>query len=86
MTAREMFEKLGFELEDECVIDGVVHGLKYRYYYDYISFNYGEKIGAYWVAYFCDGGEEEPLCIDVEQTKACIQQMKELGWLDVEKD
>lgn len=83
MTAKEKFKELGYELVSEEIIDGMLHGLTYVQGYCFISFSYGEKTGRYWIAYYDDlDRDEEPVTLDMEETKAVIMQLKELGWLE----
>ena len=84
MTAKEMFEKLGYELytqpnpklieyRDDSHGDG-----------DYAFVQFYSMYKEFQVGYF-DGyetEEEQPFKISIELYQAITQQMKELGWIE----
>lgn len=75
-TAKEMFEELGFKIEE-------IHPyyISYRKYYDDC---YWEEI---WFArndktYYIEDNVGSIMYVDIKTYMAITQQMKELGWID----
>lgn len=72
MTAKKMFEKLGYKYEkrDNEILYSLDNG-------NYIIFFKDDKI-------ICTDGENnvQGIEMDMEELKATIKQCKELGWLD----
>lgn len=90
MTAREKFKELGYELVSESNMDCgngfVIYRLVYNQGYAFIEFIH-DKFTYEWGSYYDDlDRDQDPVTLDMEETKAVIMQLKELGWLDVEKD
>ena len=92
MTAKEMFEKLGYVLMTEEVQSKAkslyqIRDLS-RYmcysnnpkYWDYDGVIFDLKLKSFCVETRYDGGD----FVDVELYKAITQQMKELGWIENE--
>lgn len=68
MTAREMFEKLGYKYRKNDLV------IEYLYFDECIAFWINQrKFYAAW--------GNEPKDIDVDEFNAIQQQMKELGWI-----
>ena len=92
MTAKEMFESMGFKKEkfDYFGLDRLVYKKPIVDEGDYVCtfvvlFDKEEKI----TSVYCDEysedyeyGYDEPPAVDMELLKAINQQCKELGWLD----
>lgn len=70
MTAKEMFEKLGYKYDKR--ISDIRYFKKDVYFIKEIIFEETDK-----EVYIAD-----PLCIEIDLFKAIHQQLKELGWLD----
>lgn len=73
MTAKEMFEELGYELDSTYEIDGHLFYCK-----DYRKIDFDLKRKDFYK--YTSGGFRSP--IDMDLLKAIHQQCKELGWLD----
>ena len=78
MTAREMFEELGYEY---CISDT-------RIYYEKISTNKYGFVCSYTITFFvddrnvaCERGFTDSMCVDAPTLKAICKQFEELGWL-----
>lgn len=75
MTAKEIFEKLGYEQHNsryEIIYN--MGNLKYIDDYRYISFNKENK------TIEVDDSSTAPFYLQIEELKAINKQIKELGW------
>lgn len=83
MTAREKFKELGFEFLENKTVRGKLYGVTYVQEYTFIDFIYESPTSGCWIAYYDDlDRDEEPVTLDMEETKAVIMQLQELGWLE----
>ena len=72
MTAKEMFEKLGYE---HIISNKFPNEIKYKYLDDYITFDFEDK--TIW-----RGEDYDSAGITMEELKAINKQIEELGWLE----
>lgn len=81
MSAKEMFEALGYEIKQ----DGNQYLIYSRYCYDgysgeFISFRkHQKKVGVFSMS---ESGNRGTRMATIDELKAINQQCKELGWLD----
>lgn len=81
MTAKEMFEALGYE-----------QATNNNNFIEYLLWNRDEEDKDYfyvrfhltWKSYvigYCDGYEIQPIIVPIKEHKAITKQMEELGWV-----
>ena len=73
MSAKEMFEELGYEIDSTCEIEGHLY-----YCRDYTKIDFDLKRENFY-KYHCSALRSP---IDMKLLQAINQQCKELGWLD----
>ena len=75
MTAKKMFEKLGYEYSLIC--NGIIHEIKYEHKDEHgkIVFKLNYKV-------FYADIDDYSVLIDMPTFKAIHRQLEELGWLD----
>lgn len=88
MTAKEMFEKLGYEKEEvQETTNGVLthHFIKFSKYEDYTEYEYHYYFNLLQKSYMFNFVAEFKISesyTQLEELKAITQQMKELGWIE----
>lgn len=79
MSAQEMFEALGYFLEDNQIDENI----SYRNCFSGIEMCIHFDVYKKWIeAYVWTRWNTEPFIFDNETQKAVFQQCKELGWID----
>lgn len=77
MTARELFEELGYEYSLICICNGAIHEIKYEHKDEpgKIVFKLNYKV-------FYADIDDYSVLIDMPTLKAINKQCEELGWLE----
>jgi hypothetical protein len=79
MTAKEMFEELGYEqtINSDYLIEYVAHNRVNGFVY--ISFDFLSK--GYELGFSDDYGQSRPIITTIKEHEAITQQLKELSWI-----
>ena len=80
MSAREMFEKLGYELNEQNS-NKILYKMKWEISTSYyIGFDIGNKLIEAFITSDSPFTTSEPIDIDIDLLQAINKQVEELGW------